>query len=135
MGIVDADTVADAARRYTGLRRRYWQFFLGGVALFAVLGTPLIAFGPQLHPVARDVFILPLTVGLFVCWLGSFVTWHSLLRFRCPRCAKKFILARYSSWPTSACKHCGLNLGEPAPGAGLLSRCSDSERHSRSHEP
>lgn len=111
MGDVDFKTRTDAARRYTGLRRRFWQFYLGGVALIAVLGTPLFALGPRLNPIVRGMLAVPLGFGFLICWIGGFVAWLLLMRFRCPRCGKRFIVSRWSSWPTAACKHCGLDLG------------------------
>ena len=113
MGDVDADTLSEAARRYTGLRRRYWRFFLGGFALFAVLGTPLLAFDTHLNSVGRALIGVPLGIGFLTCWVGAMLSWSSLTRFRCPRCGKRFIMSWSSSWPTSDCKHCFLRLGPP----------------------
>ena len=111
MGDIDVKTQADAARRYTSLRRRYWRFFLGGIALFAVLGTPLLAFGSRLKPLVQDMLAVPLVLGFLPCCIGGLVAWSALMRFRCPRCGERFILSSSSSWPTAACKHCGLHLG------------------------
>jgi predicted RNA-binding Zn-ribbon protein involved in translation (DUF1610 family) len=112
LGDIDVKTQADAARRYTSLRRRYWRFFLGGLALFAALATPLFAFGERLNPVARSMLAVPLILGFLTCCMGNLVAWSSLMRFRCPRCGERFILSWSSSWPTAACKHCGLHLGQ-----------------------
>jgi hypothetical protein len=111
LGDVDVNTPADAARRYTNLRRSYWRFFLGGIALFAVLGTLLFAFGPRLNPLIRSILAIPLILGFLTCWVGSIAAWFALVRFRCPRCGGRFILSWSSSWPTATCKHCGLYLG------------------------
>lgn len=111
MGDVDPDTLAEAARRYTDLRRRFWRFFLGGFALLAVLCIPLFAFGENLDPAVKFVLGMLLTIGFLTCWTGSLITWLSLLSFRCPRCGKRFLLSWASSWPTSNCKHCSLHLG------------------------
>ena len=115
MGEVEANELVDAARQYTRLRRRYWQFLLGGLAVLAVLAvlgaTLLNALDPQFHPTLRGILICLLALAFLVCWVGSVVAWHSLMRFRCPRCGKRFVLSWSNSWPTAACKHCGLHLG------------------------
>ncbi len=38
MGDLDANILADAARRYAGLRRRYWRYFLVGLAFICAAG-------------------------------------------------------------------------------------------------
>ena len=114
MGQIDAKTLDDATRRYTGLRRRYWQFFLGGMAaiiVLSLLAATLNGLGSQVHPALRGILIAPLVLAFLLCWVGSFIKWLSLMRFRCPSCGKRFILSWSSSWPTSACKHCSLHLG------------------------
>jgi hypothetical protein len=109
LGDIDVKTLADAAR-YTNLRRWYWRFYLGGVAWFAVLGTPLFAFGSRLNPLVESMLAVPLVLGFLTCCVGSLVAWSALTRFRCPRCGERFIISSSSSWPTPNCKHCGLRL-------------------------
>jgi hypothetical protein len=115
MGDVDAKTLADALRRYFSLRWMYWSLFFGGIATLAALGATTIGLGSQRHPVLNGILIVTLALGCLICWLGGLVAWRSLLQFRCPRCGERFILSRFSSWPTSACKHCGLKLERKAP--------------------
>jgi len=117
MGDLDANIVADAARRYTGLRRRYWRSLLVGIPLISgagLFGMFEGEFGPLLNPVIGRVLVVSVVAGFLTCWVGGVVTWSSLMRFRCPRCGKRFILSWYSSWPTNRCKHCQLDLGPVA---------------------
>lgn len=111
MDDVHAKKWADAARRYAVLRRGYWRFFLGGVAVFAAFGAPLLAFGHRLDPSVVVAIAVPMGAAFLACYLGAFVTWARLVRFRCPRCGGRFVLAPSSSWPATGCKHCGLELG------------------------
>jgi hypothetical protein len=109
---IDVSTLADAARRYTNLRRKYRRFRLYGIAFFAVLATLLLlAFGHRLNPLVSIVLAIPLVLGFLTCWVGTVVAGYALLLFRCPRCGKRFILTWYSGLPTEACKHCYLYLG------------------------
>jgi hypothetical protein len=96
---------------YTDLVRRYWRGFLGGFALFAIIGPLLFIFGQRHYPVVSGVLAMVLGVGFLWCWGSAVAAWSAILRFRCPRCGKRFALACFSSWPTSTCKHCGLFLG------------------------
>jgi hypothetical protein len=110
---VDASTLEAAARRYVGLRRRYWRFWLGIWIMFAVGAAYVAAFGSQDdHMTVGDIPLILPGLGFMICFLGSLVTWNSLMEFRCPQCGKRFILTWGSSWPTSSCKHCGLYLGQ-----------------------
>ena len=93
---------------YPDLVRRYWRGFLGGVALFAIMGPLLFIFGQRHYPVANGVLAMVLGVGFLWCWGSAAAAWFAILRFRCPRCGKRFALSCLSSWPTSTCKHCGL---------------------------
>jgi hypothetical protein len=111
MSDVDATTLAEAARRYTVLRRCYWRFALGGVILLALLGALLNVLSPRFDPVVCLILIVPLVAGFLTCWVGCLATWLALMRFRCPGCGKRFLLSCSSSWPTAACKHCCLWLG------------------------
>ncbi len=114
MGDLDANILADAARRYTSLRRQYWRSLLVATVLISgagLFGLFVGEFGPLLNPVIGRVLTVLLPAGFLTCWVISVVTWSSLMGFRCPRCGKRFILAWYSSWPTNRCKHCGLDLG------------------------
>jgi hypothetical protein len=101
----NADTVADAARRYTGLRRRFWRSFLGAWGVAAMLGFPLVAFDSRLPPGVRNALGGLLVLGFMACWFVGIFSWRSLTRFRCPRCGGLFLMSQWSSWPTSACKH------------------------------
>jgi hypothetical protein len=109
MGDVDSNTLAEATHLYTSLRRRYWRFYIGGVAVFAALATLLFASGPHLAPLV-DLLAFPLIVAFLSCCMVCLSTWSSLIRFHCPRCDERFILSWSSSWPRAACKHCGLTL-------------------------
>ena len=111
MAALDTRTWIAAARRYMRLRRRYWFCFVGVFAVCATLGTPLFVFGDDLHPAVRGVLFTVLFVGFLACWLGSIVTWFTLLAFRCPRCGNRFLLSwTATTWPGSHCKHCRLDL-------------------------
>ena len=117
MGDLDLNMLADAARRYTGLRRRYWRFLLVGILIISgagLFGMFQREFGPLHNPVVGRVLMVCLIAGFLACWTGAVVTWAALMRFRCPRCGKRFTLSWYSSWPTSRCKHCQLDLGPAA---------------------
>ena len=107
---LDSRAWIDSAKRYTRLRRRYWQFLFGFITLFAALGTPLFAFGDRLPPVVRSVLGFTLAAGGFACWAGSLVCWIALINFRCPRCGNPFVLGAGSTWPTNRCKHCRLDF-------------------------
>jgi hypothetical protein len=107
---VDPKTLADASRRFFGLRRICGRLYLGGIGIFAVLATCLGVFEQERYPVLVEVLCLTLGVAFALCWLGFFLGWRSLTHFDSPRCGKRFIMAWWSSWPTSACKHCGLTL-------------------------
>jgi predicted RNA-binding Zn-ribbon protein involved in translation (DUF1610 family) len=107
MGDLDANILADAARRYTSLRRWSWRFTLGFMALWGVGAL----FGSLLGKYAALLSLFP---GLTTCWVGVLVTSLSLTRFPCPRCGKRFILAWWCSWLTYRCMHCGLDLGPAA---------------------
>jgi predicted RNA-binding Zn-ribbon protein involved in translation (DUF1610 family) len=107
----ELDRRARAARRFKKLRRGFWQFFSIGLASFATLGTPLLAFGPRLAPPVRIMLGFPLVIGFLAGCVGCLVTWAALMRFRCPSCGERFVLSSDSSWPTAACKHCGQYLG------------------------
>jgi len=96
---------------YPDLVRRYWRGLLGGFALFAIIGPLLFIFGQRHYPVVSGVFAMVLGVGFLWCWGSAVAAWFAILRFRCPRCGKRFALSCLSSWPTSTCKHCGLFLG------------------------
>ena len=52
-----------AALRYFGLRRRYWRFLLGGLAICVVFWIPLVAFDQQLNIAIHNIFAILLTVG------------------------------------------------------------------------
>ena len=110
MGDRNPPTFANASRRYTALRRRYWRFLFGGVTLFAVPGTALIAFGPQQRFVFYELLVRILQIGFVVCCLGCLIQWHCLMQFICPRCGMRFVMSQSRSWPASTCTHCGLNL-------------------------
>jgi hypothetical protein len=111
MDDVDVDTLAKGARRYTGLKRRYWQFFLGGLACMAVLWTVALAFGKHFSSVGVALYGVPL-LGFLTCWVGFVYTQFSLMRFRCPRCGKRFMFnSKWHSWLSSSCEHCSLTLG------------------------
>jgi hypothetical protein len=110
MGDLDANILADAARRFTGLRRRYWRFILGFMAL---VGGPTL-FGPLLNPDIGRVLKVLVFVGLLTCWVGGAVTLYDLMGFRCPRCGKRFIVGSSSTWPTDRCKHCQQLLSSKA---------------------
>ena len=101
----------DSPGNYPDLVRRYWRGFLGGFALFAIIGPLLYIFGRRHYAVANSVLAIVLGVGFLWCWVSAVAAWFAILRFRCPRCDKRFALSCWSSWPTSACKHCGLFLG------------------------
>ena len=96
---------------YPHLVRRYWRRFLGGIALCAIIGPLLFIFGQHQYPVISGVLGMVLGLGLLLCWGSAVAAWFAILRFRCPRCSKRFALSSLSSWPTSTCKHCGLFLG------------------------
>ena len=97
------------------------------IALFTVIGTPVMAFGDRMHHDLRSVWgsVLALTTG--TCWIVSAVSWLMLMAFRCPRCGNHFMWSAGTSWPTNQCKHCGLDLG-PASMA-------DSHQQIREHPP
>ena len=101
----------DSPGNYPDLVRRYWRGFLGGFALFAIIGPLLYIFGRRHYAVANSVLAIVLGVGFLWCWVSAVAAWFAILRFRCPRCDKRFALSCWSSWPTSTCKHCGLFLG------------------------
>ncbi len=111
MGDVDSNTLAEAARRYTALRRRYWRFFVGLWALGALAGAIGLAVGQKPGPFIGGVLILPLVLGFVTCWAVCLVTDIALKQFRCPRCGKRFTLTWWISWPSDRCKHCDLDLG------------------------
>ena len=91
MGDRNPPTFADASRRYTALRRRCWRFLFGGVMLFAVPGTALIAFGPLQRFVFYELLVRTLQIGFVVCCLGCLIQWHCLMQFICPRCSMRFV--------------------------------------------
>ena len=118
MGDLDADTLADAARRYSGLRRRYWPSLLGfgallgGLMLFHMVEVEV---GPLLlDPVLRGVLIVPVASGALACWVVGALAHFALMRFRCPRCRKRGTVSWFSPWSTNRCEHCGLDLGPAA---------------------
>lgn len=108
---VDPRTRAEAARRYATLRRWWWQSFLAMPVIWVVLTVSLVALGSWSSPVVRAALTGAGTAGFFGSWVIALVSWLRLLRFRCPRCGGRFLLSWWSSWPTSTCKHCGLDLG------------------------
>ena len=114
VGDPDAKMWLKEARRYGRLRRRYWRCFLGMPALLVVLGAPTFAFEDKLNPIVRGILLSVFGVGWCACWVGCLTSWFGLIRFRCPRCGKRFVLSRSSSWLTAQCKHCELDLGSIA---------------------
>jgi hypothetical protein len=108
---IDPHALVCAGEEYRRLRRRYFQFFLGGVMSFAVFAGPLIAYGDNLHRAVVGVLGALTAVFGVICWGGGWATWITLMNWRCPRCGKRFILSFSNSLPTNNCKHCGLYLG------------------------
>jgi 4-amino-4-deoxy-L-arabinose transferase-like glycosyltransferase len=108
---VDTQDWIAAARQYRQLRRQCWRSFAGFIATAAVVGLPLAAWGDQMNPMVRDVLGVALLIALVACFAGAVTAWIALLRSRCPRCQGSFVLAWWGSWPTSRCRHCGLDLG------------------------
>jgi hypothetical protein len=82
LGDVDPQGLADLARRYAKLRRSYWRFFFGGIVVFVVLATVLIAFGVQEHSGFHDMLVVTLALGFLICCLGGFVDWHLLMHLK-----------------------------------------------------
>jgi hypothetical protein len=111
MGDVDAYTLAESARRYNALRRRYWRFFLSLLALCFPAAAIGLAVEQRLYPVIRGVLFVALFLAALTCWVGAIVTNIALQRFRCPRCGKPFICTLWCCWPSDRCKHCDLDLG------------------------
>jgi hypothetical protein len=106
---VDAETLVEASRRYTGLRRRYWRSALGVALMMAVMTLAGALLRQAPHPYDKLIFLLLLCY--IACFIRCVFLWFSLLRFPCPRCGKRFILDTGSSWPGPECKHCLLRLG------------------------
>jgi hypothetical protein len=80
------------------------------------LGTIMLAIGLGVEfkkpgPFLLGTVLLLLALGFLTCWAVGSATWIWLLRFRCPRCGKRFIVTWWSSWPSDRCKHCALDLG------------------------
>src|SRR3712207_6271221 len=75
----------EASRRYLRLRRLWWRCWFGGVALFALLGTPLFIF-KQMNPQLQGAIGAVLGVGFLGCWGGCVLAWFGLVSLRCPRC-------------------------------------------------
>jgi hypothetical protein len=133
---LEAKTWIEAAQSYVRLRRRYWRCFFGmpGLLVLLVFGAAISAFEHGLSPSVRGILLSLFIVAWCACWLGSLVTWFTLVGFRCPRCGKRFIMSWWSSWPSDRCKHCGLDLGptamataKPLAAAGLWER-EETER-------
>lgn len=80
------------------------------MGVFWALAMLVFAFGEPLSPVSK-LMVLVSFLGFLTCWAGFSFAWSALTHFRCPRCGKRFLLSWSSSWPTAACKHCGLYLG------------------------
>ena len=116
MGDLDANILADTARRYSGLRRRYWRFMLGFLALCGVSGLSslLEESAPLLHPVIDCIMLGAVIPGVLTCGIGAFVTECSLSRFRCPRCGERCNIAGWAIMGWYWCTHCGLDLGPAA---------------------
>jgi hypothetical protein len=106
---VAEESLTEALRHYTGLRRRYWRSALGMALMLAVLalGMALLRQLPQPY----DKLALPLVLGYFASVIRCVLLWFSLMRFRCPRCGERFIMGMGSSWPGPECRHCRLRLG------------------------
>ena len=117
MSELDTSEWKDASRRYLRLRRLWWRCWFGGIALFAVLGTPLFVF-KQMNPLLQGAIGTVLGVGFLGCWVGCVVAWFGLVTLRCPRCGGRVMMSWWSSWPTNRCKHCGLYLGPSVAGPG-----------------
>jgi hypothetical protein len=75
----------------------------------ALAGTPFLIF-------------LPVSVVLN---LVVFIVSFDLRGFRCPRCAKRFAVSWWNSWPTNRCKHCGLDLFAPVNHPGKLTALNE----------
>src|SRR5262249_47575089 len=45
------------------------------------------------------------------CWAVNGLLLSKIMSWPCPRCAKPFVYSFWNSWPTSHCKHCGLEFG------------------------
>ena len=100
-----------AAKRFVRLRRRFWLSFVGGWLVFGIFGLPLFLLDDGMNGVVRGILSGITFVGGSGCWLGATVAWHHLSTFRCPRCESTFVMSWTShSFPTSRCKHCGLDL-------------------------
>src|ERR1700678_2188633 len=99
MGEIGVDTMAEAARRYAGLRRRYWRSYLCGYGVFAVLGLPIFAFGSVLPPGISDALLGALMPAFLACYVVTVVSFMGLSRFRCPRCGGRFVMSRLGWWP------------------------------------
>jgi hypothetical protein len=116
MGDLDASRPAETARRYNGLRWRYWRSFLGFSSLMGVVALIFSykeELGPPLNLISGVLGIL-LGVGFVVCGRVASDTSWSLMSFRCPRCGYRFIQSWYGYWPTNRCHHCKLDLGPAA---------------------
>ncbi|WP_435016372.1 hypothetical protein TA3x_003938 [Tundrisphaera sp. TA3] len=109
MNEIDPKIRADAARRYLGLRRRYWRFFRVAISLLAV-DLVLSAVGPRLGLDVGDWLVDPFAIGFVLCAFGSLITLPALRNFRCPRCGERFTRFYAHTRPIPACEHCDLNL-------------------------
>jgi hypothetical protein len=65
----------------------------------------------QLDVILRTLSVIALC-AFFAAWVPYAFTWFMLIRFRCPRCGKRFM--SFLRWPENHCKHCGLDLDKLA---------------------
>jgi hypothetical protein len=111
MGELDIGVMRRAACSYVRLRRRYWRCFFGMALLLVSIAISLSALRGEAAARVRVSIATACGIAYCACALGAILSWSALMRFRCPRCGKRFVLAWWSSWPTDRCKHCELDLG------------------------
>lgn len=104
----DLDKIADAARRYSSLRERYWWCYFSALPMGSLI-VLLSEYRPQIHRIVYGILIPPLALGFLACIICGMAAAFSIRSFRCPRCGKGFAI----SWDRKkTCRFCLLSLRE-----------------------
>jgi hypothetical protein len=98
---------------YNARRQRFWTL----TGTFLVLAALAVAFSNPfpMEQGLRTLLVICLWICVAACWFLGNVVWLQLLNWPCPRCGRSFVWSFLNTWPTDACKKCGLRVGSRIP--------------------